>query len=81
MKTILLAIACWNTIVALINVFVLPLFTAPEVLVYITPLSQILPVAIPLMLWACIAFKCPIDKVLTFIADGHGREFAVSNDN
>jgi|GEM_PF-2664290 hypothetical protein len=79
MKTILLAIACWNTVVALINVFILPLFTAPEMLVYITPLSQILPVAIPLLLWVCITFWGPIEKVLSYIADANGKQFAMHN--
>lgn len=54
MKTLFLCIALWNTIVAAINVLVLPRFLPPEAFAYMTPASQFLPIFIPLI----ISFYC-----------------------
>jgi len=52
MRMLWLGMALWNTIVAAINVTALPLFFPPEAMAYVTPLSQMLPIAIPFVLWA-----------------------------
>lgn len=54
MRKLLVGLAVWNTAVAAVNVFVLPLFVPAEAMVYVTPTSQVLPVVIPLVLSALI---------------------------
>ncbi len=56
MKKLFLAIACWNTMVAIVNIFILPRFLAAEMITY-TAASQILPIVIPLLLWMAITCK------------------------
>lgn len=56
MKKLFLAITCWNTAVATVNIFILPMFLAPEVIIY-TAASQVLPIIIPLLLWTLLSFK------------------------
>lgn len=55
MRIIFLLIALWNTIMAFINMMVLPLFLSAEVMMLVTPVSQLLPIYIPL----CIASMMP----------------------
>jgi len=50
LRKALLGLAAWNTVVAAINVLVLPLFAPAEAMVYVTPTSQVLPIIIPLVL-------------------------------
>lgn len=50
MRQIFLVIAVWNTLVAIINVTVLPHFVPAEAMVYVTPMSQLLPIFIPIVL-------------------------------
>ena len=56
MRFLWLGLALWNTIVAAINIAVLPLFVTPDAMVYVTQTSQLLPVAIPLVLYAFIYY-------------------------
>jgi hypothetical protein len=65
MKKLFLAIACWDTIVAIVNIFILPRFLAAEVITY-TAASQILPIVIPLLLWVAINCK----KQIGWFVDG-----------
>lgn len=67
MKKLFIGIAIWNTIVALINAFVLPLYMSEEMLVFITPKSQLLPIFIPLIIafwkeivWLWDSFDSPL---------------------
>lgn len=41
-----LAIAVWDTLVAAFDVIVLPRVYSPDMLIYMTPVSQLLPIAI-----------------------------------
>lgn len=51
MKKFWLLIALWNTVVMCVNLTVLP-HLGPDVMTYITPKSQLLPIMIPLALYA-----------------------------
>ncbi len=51
MKKIWISLALWNTLVALINVTVLPHYFTAEEMKYVTPTSQLLPIFIPLVLY------------------------------
>ena len=52
MRKVFLFFVVWNTVVAIINETVVRHMVKPEALIYMTPTSQILPIAIPLMLYA-----------------------------
>ena len=62
MNFLFIAIALWNTVVAAINVFVLPQYLPSEAMVYVTPTSQLLPIAIPI----AISMLLPSEVKLTF---------------
>lgn len=51
MRKLWLLIALWNTVVMCVNLTVLPHF-GPAAMTYITPQSQMLPIMIPLALYA-----------------------------
>ncbi len=53
-RTIFLALACWNTAVAVVNTTVLPWLEGPGITGLMTPASQVIPVAIPLMVWVAL---------------------------
>ncbi|MEK7542810.1 MAG: hypothetical protein AAB503_00700 [Patescibacteria group bacterium] len=52
MKGFFLFTAVWNTVVAIINTTVLPLFCSKAVMVYVTPRSQLTPIIVSLFLFA-----------------------------
>ena len=47
-------ISCWNVIVAVVNLTILPIFYPPEALVYVTLTSQTLPVVFPLLTYGAM---------------------------
>lgn len=47
-----LGLAVWNTAVAVVNTTVLPMIWGPGITDMMTPLSQVLPVFLPLTFWA-----------------------------
>lgn len=52
-RKVLLGVALWNTVVFVINVTVWPAFFNSEMLMVTMPLrSQMLPVVIPVIMWA-----------------------------
>ena len=68
MRKLFLGIACWNTVVVLIQIFILPKFAswAAELVTEVSPVTIALPIVIPLFIWAAITFK----KQILWLIDG-----------